>query len=297
MVVSGKSKSSSFQSIQSITIPKRIILGVRGPEGSGKTMLGLSAAMHNKLFVQRFDTAASEGPISVVQAHGVENIVVSTYDFDVAKQYASDSLLKGGETDKEKRAKAKLAEDAQGEASVEFERFEKELTEAVKDHYDIMWDTGTEQWESLRLAEFGKSAQVPQMFYERANRRMMHNFNKVVFSPQSLIVIHEMSPKWVKDISGKSSKSNTYEPRGFERLCGTDVLAGYLPAVVVQTYRGGKVLDLREEPEDDGLFYFRILKCNTNGKADLVGQDIPIVDPLEGFNTLGQLIFEDEWGE
>lgn len=247
-----------------------MIISVEAMEGCGKTAFGIGAARTGKpVYLQRFDRA-SEGTLKLAQKEGLD-VRVKDYDFDLVKDEAEPGRIKS------------VAEEI-------FQEYQNDYRQIVADGGIVVPDTFTEVWELARLAEFGKTTQIQPHMYPRLNAKFRHMLNVVVMSSCSAVFIHKLKDVWENKETAnglKSSKTGEVERSGFGDI-------GYAAHVMVRLYRQGMKGDPNgEDPEPSRDFYMRVLKCNP--KADLVGLDIPIDDPLGGFNALGEMIFEEEW--
>lgn len=265
---------TGFRKIEAVKIPTRLIVSVEATEGCGKTIFGLGAASSGTVYLQRFDRA-SEGALKLAQDAGLD-VRVKDYDLDVVKDEIGPD--------------AKAINRTKDEAGTLFDEYQEDLKQIIAEGATPVIDTFTEAWELARLAEFGKVTQVQPHMYSRLNAKFRHLLNSIVLSPCSAVLIHKLKDVWEnKETSNglRSAKTGELERSGFSDI-------GYGAHVMVRLYRAGMRGDPNGEvPEPSREFMMRILKCNP--KADLVGLDLEISDPLEGFNTLGQLIFEGEW--
>lgn len=264
-------KTSGFKTLDKMVIPTRMIVSVEATEGCGKTAFGLGAARTGRpVYLQRFDRA-SEGALALARKEGLD-VRLKDYDFDLVKDELEPNRVKS------------IAQEV-------FAEYQNDYRQVISDGGVVLADTFTEVWELARLAEFGKTTQVQPHMYPRLNAKFRHMLNLVVMSPCSAIFIHKLKDVWENKETTNGLKS--YKTGDVERSGFSDI--GYAAHIMVRLYRTGMKGDPNgEDLEPSRDFMMRIIKCNP--KADLVGMDIPIDDPLGGFDVLGQLIFEEEWG-
>jgi hypothetical protein len=74
----------------------------------------------------------------------------------------------------------------------------------------VVFDTATEAWELIRLARFGKLAQVLPVQYGPVNAEMRGLIRTAYDSTKSLILLHKMKPEYVND-----RRTGKYERAGF----------------------------------------------------------------------------------
>ncbi len=83
----------------------------------------------------------------------------------------------------------------------------------------IIIDTGTELWDTLRMARFGKYEQVPQHLYGFANREMSDQIRKAYDYDKNLIILSKMGKEYKGgEKTGKITESfwtGRYERKGF----------------------------------------------------------------------------------
>lgn len=137
-------------------------------------------------------------------------------------------------------------------------------------------DTGTELWEILRLARFGKLDQVKPHHYGPVNAEYREVIRKAFDTDMNLILLHKMKDEYVND-----KRNGEVKRAGFSDT-------GFLVQVIVQCWR-----DDQEKAPD--CFHATVTDCRhdpgMNG-FDMQGE-------LASFSTMAQLIFpdtgEDDW--
>lgn len=230
----------------------RLIANVQGLPKTGKNHLAFTAP--GDIAVQSFDI-------------GLEGVVQK---FNKAKKiYTAEYELSAQPGD--------ASEDAvQREAEKLWDRF-------VADYYDaletkglrtVIWDQGTEVWELLRLANWGKLSMNSQ-HYSKINPVFRRLVRAAYDGGKNLILIHKLKEEWREGAGGKQTKTGKYEMAGMKEV-------PYLVQVNLQTWREdglgvpdcfhGTVLDCRQNPEVNGM--------------DIAGE-------MLSFGQLGQFIFPE----
>lgn len=137
----------------------------------------------------------------------------------------------------------------------------------------IAIDTATELWELLRLARFGKVAQVMPYHYAPVSAEYVALMREGLSHDKNVILLHKLKKQYVND-----QFSGNYERAGYN---GT----GFLAQSNLEVYRDGL----------DGRFYLKILDCRQN--SQLGGMEFELNDELSGFGFLAQLVFPDSTEE
>jgi hypothetical protein len=140
-----------------------------------------------------------------------------------------------------------------------------------KDIRSILCDTGTEMWELIRLARFGKLDQVMPHHYGPVNKEFRDLIREAYDSDKNVMFLHKMKQEYVNDkFTGK------YERAGMKDMA-------YLVQVNMRTFW-----------TEDG-FAVKIIDCRQN--AALKGE--VITEPLNDFLTIAQMVYpnteEGEW--
>lgn len=133
----------------------------------------------------------------------------------------------------------------------------------------VLIDTATEAWELLRLARFGRLAQIKPFHYGPVNAEYTALIREAYDSTKNLILLHKLKPEYVDD-----KFTGNYIPAGFSNT-------GFLVQVNVDLYRDGY----------GGDFFMRIRDCRQN--ALIGGEELPVFDISETFNMLAGLVFSD----
>ena len=295
---------AQVKTLNDIDFRPRLIIGVEGEKNSGKTALGISAALFRPpLTLMRLDFA-STGALRGAKEEGLEkDIRILDYDIDIARdleaQAAADKKLAkegAGKSQREIDAITKKVEmelnEAQSRAQAVAEEFRKDYATALSLGGTVVVDSFGEVYDMERLALFGMLRQVPVMQYEKSNKAMLHYLNLAEESESNLILLQKLKEEWVKGSDGKSYKSGKMVTDGWDKL--------EFPAhLMVRLYREGTRSDpTRSGPPSTvpGQFCMQFLKCNDKAEDTLTGTIHVIDSPLTGFDQIGRLVYGDEWG-
>ena len=297
---------SQARTLNDLDFRPRLIMGVEGEKGSGKTALLLSAAMvRPPLSLMRWDFA-SVGALRAAKKMGLEDsIFVRDYLVDAvvdmekqafeAKKYAAE--LKKSEGNKNPKALAeamKLADShlatVKSNAEEVFDDFLNDYKEALLLGGTVAIDTGMELYQAARLATFGLLRQVPQLQYEKTNKLMLDIIAMADNSESNLIFVNKLRDEW-SERDGKKYKTGKMITEGWDGL-------EYPAHVMLRLYREGTKSDpTREGPitATPGQFCLQFLKCNDAPEDKLTGTCHIVEDPMMGFDQVGRLVFEEDW--
>lgn len=197
----------------------RVVIAVDGRERQGKTHFCLTAPSPIVYF--DFDLGA-EGVMGKADAPKREapgKIIITTEPFISKPAETFDHIAKPHDRE----------EAAQAHAEAEWKRFHAAFLKAVHEPVlvnakgqkiaarTIVLDTGSETYEMLRLAYFGKLTQVPTFLYRETNSIMRSIVRESLDSDVNLILTHKLSSEW-KKVGEKQMKSGAYERKGFDEM-------------------------------------------------------------------------------
>lgn len=212
------------------------------------------------------------------------------HSFDFGDEGVIDKFLPGGTFYrpglKIHRAEYKLnikpgaaIQDAADTARPVWDKFRTNYEEGIKKGRTTIVDTGTEAYEILRMAEFGKLQQVLPHHYAPVNQAMKLLWRSAYDSSSNLIFLHRMKEKWETSVKGGKEVSNR---------TGVWEMSGY----------GGTYFEAQvccRCYKEDGQFNMLIFDCRQN--PDVEG--MVLSGGMLTFPMLGQLVFpdstEDEW--
>lgn len=174
------------------TAPERLVMSIDGPAKSGKTELALTApgpvAVHDLNF-------GLEGTIE--KFLDKKDIYVFSYAIPISARLPGSSFSSVVEP-----------------ANKLWEEFAINFRASLQDMRTVIVDTGSEIWELLRIARFGKLAQVPPMSYGPVNAEFRQltqlalNQNKC-----NVIYLHKVKPVYKNE-----QKTEETERSGFGEI-------------------------------------------------------------------------------
>lgn len=234
------SQAPAFIRAQS-ALKRRAVVNIQGEEKSGKDHMALAYKGPGDLYVHSFDLGL-EGVVEKFQND--KNIYVSDYEL---------SIQPGEATDKEV-----------GEAANKvWEQFLTNFNESIsltEKEGLVLVDTGTEAWELLRLASFGKLTQVMPHHYAKPNAEF-RNIVRHSFAGTNVAWLHKMVDEWENYTDGagkeKGRKTGRKARKGFNDIA-------FLVQANVETHATGveggsgteftaEILDCRLNPSVRGL--------------------------------------------
>jgi hypothetical protein len=216
------------------TIRRRLIINVVGKEKQGKTNFGLTAP----------------GPIILFDLdYGLEGVV---------SKFAGTKAIYPSEY--------RINEISPAHFLSTWERFKKEFGGALKEKEvrSVIVDTGTEMWELIRLARFGKLTQVMPQHYGPVNSELRGLIRDAYSSDKNLIILHKMT-----EIYKNNQPTGEFGMAGFKDI-------PYNVQVNLLCWR-----------DTDGTFHATINDCRQN--SDLAGMDL--IGDMVNFPTLASLVF------
>ena len=211
-------------------VRRRLVVQVEGHEKTGKTHFALTAPGPIAYFGLDL---GDEGVIEKFLAEGKEII---TPDDGIRVPTTVEMHIDGPRLD----------------ASSAWEQFKKAYIAACKSPQvrTIVWDTATEVWELIRLARFGKLAQVMPVQYGPVNGEMRGLIRAAYDSNKNFVMLHKMKAEYVND-----KRTGKYERAGFGDT-------GYVVQINLRTFHdpdasefGVEVLNARQDMTLCGQIY------------------------------------------
>jgi hypothetical protein len=236
---------------------RRIIMSVMGLEKEGKTHFGLTAP--GPIGVINLDFGL-EGVVQKFQTE--KDVFVSHYRVNIPRKGAGIELV------------SQLATEVWDDIVEDFHY-------SIANYRTTLCDTGTEMWEVLRMARFGKLDQVKPHHYGPVNAEFRDLYRAAYDGDSNLILLHKMKPEYVNDkTTGKYQRSG-FSDTGFQ---------------VQIELRAFKVpMDERDEADDIG-FRIEVVSCRQNPEIEgdvYQGQ-------LATFPYIAAMVFPDtdpsDWG-
>lgn len=219
---------------------RRLIASIAGPEKTGKDHMAFTSNEPGKIYVHSFDIGL-EGVIQKFQEE--KEIMVAEYELTVQPG--------SGASDREV-----------GEAAnVVWEQFLSNYRDSLSDTAKegmVVVDTGTEAWELLRLASFGKLTQVMPHHYSKPNAEF-RDLLRSGFDATNVVWLHKMKDEWENYTEKGQEKGRR---TGRKKFVGMNDVP-FLVQVSVETFRnelegGGsefrcRVVDCRDNPDINGM--------------------------------------------
>lgn len=239
------------------TTKKRMIIAVDGVEKGGKTHFALTAPE----------------PIGVISVDIGLDGVVQKFQADKEIWVAEHKI------DMQSIKTLKMNEAAE-EAEKALDRLLKSYKEVLGQAKAIVWDTATEIWELVRMAEFGKLDHVKPHHYAKPNARY-RDLIRMAYDQEftNLLLLHKMKDEYVND-----NRTGRKQRAGFSDT-------GFMVQVNALAWRDRS----KDAPPVPDCFHLTIQDCRQN--AELSGVDISGADLH--FATLATLVFPDtnleEW--
>lgn len=235
-------------------VKHRLIIASEGPERRGKTHFAFT--MPGPLAILPFDTGTLEGLV---------------HKFRQKKQILVP--------------KEDLSFEPGGGSKAEYEKIWKRVEVAydkclnTKGLRSMLIDTGSQIWELLRLARFGKLTQVMPHHYGPVNEEFRGFIRRAYDANINLTITHKVKKQYV-GAKDKESWNGKYERSG-----NGDI--GFLSQV--------QLLHGRDMEEPDKPFWIKVLDCRQN--ADMAGETLS--GDMCDFPTLGSMVFPEsdpeEW--
>ena len=297
---------SEARTLNDLDFRPRLIMGVEGEKGSGKTALMLSAAVvRPPLSLMRFDFA-SVGALRAAKKAGLEDsIFIHDYVVDIAvdmEKQAFEAKKLAAEVKKNEGKNAKAIAEAmkaadaalagvKSNAEEVYDDFLTDYREALSLGGTVAVDTGMELYQAVRLSLFGLLRQVPQLSYDRANKVMLDLFALAEGSESNFIFCNKLRDDWAEGSDGKKHMTGKMVTDGWKDV-------DYPAHAIVRMYREGTKSDPTREGSVQaipGVFCFQFLKCNDATEDTLTGTCHQVGDPLMTFNQIGELVYGDDW--
>lgn len=225
------------------SIRKRLVINVEAPEKSGKTDFALNSP--GPIGYADFDTGLE----------GVGHKFASKKKIHV-KDYTGVSL-------------AMRTPGAVVNYAAMYEGFAAEQMALLQDPYirTVVWDTGSEAWELLRMARFGKLMQVMPHQYGPVNAEFRRLIRLAFAMGKNLVMLHKMQDEYINDKS-----TGRLKRQGFKD-------AAYMSQINVLLFR-----------DAERRFQMQIKDCRMNPAVDGLILDITGINP---WPLLGTLVFPD----
>jgi hypothetical protein len=236
----------------------RLVLNVEGMEKCGKTHFALTAP----------------GPIAVIDMDiGLEG-VISKFTLQKKIYVASFNYRDATTPDEWEKMWVKM-KTAYMDAL------------ASKSIRTVIADTATEWWELVRMARFGKLAQVKPHHYAPVNAEFRDLLRKAYDTDKNLILIHKQKKEYTGD---PGSWTGNMERAGFGDI-------GYAVQANILSWRITALDEIYGKGREDGYKGFGITVRDCRQQAELAGTEL--LEPLNTFPVLASQVFpstdQSEW--
>lgn len=256
-------------------IRRSITAAINGRRGSGKSHFAIEFSPRPVL-VQPLDPTLK----FMIDKFNLDNVFMADYP-----RLSKDLLLAVSGI----KSKAKMDESAgafakmQAEAEAVWEQFSTDFYTGLDKYRTIVWDTGSEAWELVRLARHGRLTQIEPYNYTALNTEFREMIRAAQDAGVNHIILQKMKPVWGEQVSatGKVSRGPTgeWEPSGFSHLAYEVTFEGEVYRSLCTHEHPGPCLNgncaYKCDPAcgADGLFHLKVLKCTQ--RSDLVFKDYP----------------------
>ena len=150
---------------------------------------------------------------------------------------------------------------------------------ASKTIRSLICDTGTEVWELLRMARFGKLSQVKPHNYAPVNAEFRDLIRKAYDSDKNLLLIHKQKKEYVNE-----QWSGNWERAGFGDV-------GYAVQANIISWRITSLDETYGKGREDAYKGFGITVRDCRQRAELAGEEI--LEPLNTFPQLAVQVFPE----
>lgn len=181
--------------------PKRLIANIQGLQKSGKTRLALTA--RKPIGYIAVEIGGDEGVVDQFIPDGED----SFDGIQIVKIRMDDPAYPNRDEFKtDKDYDAAVSEAIQNAASPAIDSFCAAYYASLHSMATTIVDTGSDLWEILRLANFGRLEKVPQLAYGQLNKSMDKLLDDAFSYAGSTIFIHHMKELWTNVMDEKSGK-------------------------------------------------------------------------------------------
>ena len=276
-------------------IAKRSITAcINGRRGSGKSHFGIEFSPR-PLLIQPLDPTLK----FILEKFDLSSVYMASYP-----RLSKELLLAVSGIKKSEDQNKKAFELMQSEATAVWELFSSDFYSNLEKMRSILWDTGSEVWELVRLARHGRLAQIEPYNYTALNTEFREMIRAAQDAGVNLIILQKMKEKWGEQVSatGKVSRGPTgeWEPSGFSHIAYEVTLEGEIyQSLCTHQHQGecpskGCKYECNPGCGADGKFHLRVTKC-TN-RAELIFQDFADPTFLDVAMALYPGTGPDDWG-
>lgn len=251
--------------------PRRLIANIQGMPKVGKTSLALTAP--KPVGYIALEVGGEEGVIDKYIPDGKDSsddLMIAPIRMDSPQVYGREQFAdtKDGEKDYQESVSAAV----QAVAIPALEKFYDAYYYSLENMATTVVDTGSDLWEIVRLANFGRLEKIPQLAYTQLNKIMDKLLDDAYGSAGSVLWLHHMKERWetYEDERGKKQA----------RASGTFDLAGYggikkKVQATIELWRE----DLEAADDETGLFSrFHAQIIESRHKVTVMGRKYTTLD-------------------
>lgn len=192
-------KAAGFTSVR--RSPKRLIANIQGLQKSGKTRLALTA--RKPIGYIAVEIGGDEGVVDQFIPEGAD----SFDGIQVVKIRMEDPVYPNRDDFKnDKDYNDAVSEAVQTAAGPAIDVFYAAYYASLNSMATTVVDTGSDLWEILRLANFGRLEKIPQLAYGQLNKSMDKLIDDAFSAKGNLILLHHMAEKWENFTDEKTGK-------------------------------------------------------------------------------------------
>lgn len=249
------------------TIKPFTLMSLTARPGKGKTHFALTAP--GPIGFQNLDIGTKEVMDKFIDD---KEIIIQNYAIEINMK-AINKTISRKISEQAERSPLSIDVDA---VIAEWESFKRSYVALLKhpDIRTIVWDTGTEVWQLIRAARFGKLDMVEMHLYGPVNMEMNYLVKLAFEYRKNLIVLHKEKPEYKERIlaSGKkeSYKTGGWVRDGFANMDHLVEIAGFM-----------------DYDRNEKEFSIRLEKCRPN--PDLEGETLS--GEMCNFQTLAAMAF------
>ena len=226
------------------------VMVLLGRPGKGKSHFSLTAP--GPIAVQNIDIGLKD---VVSKFAGEKEIMVKRYAIAINLKSISQTISRK-QAESETRSPLSIDVDS---VIKEWEDFKRDYVNLLKhpDIKTIVWDTGTEVWQLIRAARFGKLDMVENHLYGPVNMEMNYLVKLAFEYRKNFIILHKMKDEYKEQIT-TSGKKISY-------ATGNDIMDGFK-----NMYHLAEVCGEMFYSQEDKEFSIKIVRCRPN--PDLIGE-------------------------
>lgn len=221
--------------------PKRLIASIQGHIKCGKTRLALTG--RKPMGYISIEIGGDEGVVDQFIKAGQD----TNDQIQIVQIRMADPVYPDAATFKDDKAYNDAVSAAvQAVAEEAMEKFYAAYYTSLANFETTIVDTGSDLWELIRLANFGRLEKVPQLAYTQLNKAMDKILDDAYAYKGSVLFTHHVKEKWQTFINDKGKEQG--KPSGIFDMAGYSGIKKKVQAVI-ELWRE----DLTEPDPETGL--------------------------------------------